>query len=170
MIRTFTATIGFEGSCVNDIQCSVYGAAFCTKTSPKHCECHAYATFNKENVLCELKQGVGEYCEIDSMCSVPHTRCNDQNSCVCQDKYLEKDGKCMPGVGAECKVVDECVQENSECVKKSTEKRSTKFSLDLKEEKKFCTCKKQFVISEGECMKKGKCELYKNKQITIKLN
>lgn len=140
-------------------QCSVYGAAFCSKETPKTCQCHAYATYNKEKSLCELKEGVGEYCEIDSMCSVPNTRCNEHNSCVCKDNYLERDGKCLPGIGAECKEPDDCVQQNSDCVKLTNEKRSTKFSLDLNEEKKYCTCKKQYVHTEGECLRKGKVEL-----------
>ncbi|XP_063703380.1 rh5-interacting protein-like [Culicoides brevitarsis] len=145
-------TTGFEGSCVYNEQCSVYGAAFCSKITPKTCQCHAYATYNKEKELCEMKEGVGEYCEIDSMCSVPNTRCNEQKSCVCKDNYLENDGKCMPAIGAECKESEDCVQENSECVKVTNEKRSTRFSMD---EKKYCTCKKQFVHADGQCLKKA---------------
>lgn len=95
------------------------------------------------------------------MCSVPNTRCNEHKSCVCKDKYLERDGKCTPGIGAECQEPDAiCLQKNSECVKNVNEKRSTKFSLDLTEEKKFCTCKKQFVHTDGECLRKGKKSLH----------
>lgn len=160
-ISILTATTGFEGACVYNEQCSVYGAAYCPKPNEtidkRSCQCHAYATYNKEKVLCEMKEGLGEYCEIDSMCSVPNTRCNDQKSCVCKDNYLEKDGSCEPGIGAECKGSSDCEPANSECVAKITnEKRSTRFSLDLKEEKKYCTCKKQYIHTEDECLRKGK--------------
>lgn len=155
--KKFTATTGFEGSCVANEQCTVYGNAFCPKISPRTCQCHAYARYNKEKDLCELKEGVGEYCEINSMCSVPHTRCSESNSCVCNDNYVEKDGKCRPSIGAECDDTNEiCEPENSECVKITNEKRATRFSIDKSEEKKYCTCKKQYVHVQGECLKKGK--------------
>uniref|UniRef100_A0A336MXT6 CSON002763 protein n=1 Tax=Culicoides sonorensis TaxID=179676 RepID=A0A336MXT6_CULSO len=148
-------TINFEGSCVYNEQCSVYGAAYCPKDAPKKtCQCHAYATYNKEKELCELKEGLGEYCELDSMCSIPNTRCNEHKSCVCKENYVERDGKCMPGIGASCGSPDEmCALENSECV--SNGKRNSKYSIDQSEGQKYCSCKKQYVHAQGECLKKA---------------
>lgn len=89
--------MGINTACTQQSQCSPYGASYCRSQSPKRCVCHDYATYNENTELCELKDGLEEYCKDTKDCSVDNTFCSNGNSCVCKPNYIAQNGDCKPG-------------------------------------------------------------------------
>lgn len=101
-----------------------------------------------------MRKGIGEYCGDNNICSIPNTICSHEKSCICKENFIESDGKCKPAINGQCTSPLDCVVENSECIKMTNEKRNSKVSNN-DDDQKFCTCKKEYVHTKGECLKKG---------------
>lgn len=133
-------------------QCTPYGAATCVATveNPlaRRCFCHEYARFNNATELCEMKQGVGEYCQQAATCKVANTVCTTSNTCECKPNFVaQNDEACKPAFGAECEATEDCAFENAECKVEVINETTTK---------KACKCKDEFVDVGNKCLEKGK--------------
>lgn len=76
-----------------------------------------------------LKIVAGDVCLFDKDCeSQNHTRCSEDNECVCQKNYIKIGLLCRPLIGSFCMKTEDCFPENSVCVNHK------------------CNCKKDFVL------------------------
>lgn len=94
--------------------------------------------------MCEMKQGVGEFCEQTEACKVKNTVCSPENTCECKAKFVaQNDEECKPGFEGECEVAEDCALENAEC------------KVDVVDETKKCKCKEDYVAAGSTCLEKG---------------
>jgi hypothetical protein len=95
----FVAALGIGGSCTQPSQCTPYGAAFCATVTPKVCTCHEYAVYNPTTELCELKKGLGQFCQNDPDCKqLPNAMCTHKNTCQCKPNFIAQNDECKPGI------------------------------------------------------------------------
>lgn len=138
--------MGINTSCTAPSQCTPYGAAFCKVEQPRRCECYPYAKYNEATELCELKEGLGEYCEETETCKVENTVCTSINTCECKANFVsQNENECQPAYGAECEKTEDCAFENAEC----------KLEVVNEIESKKCRCKDDFVGFGNTCFEKG---------------
>jgi hypothetical protein len=148
-IHDHAAAEGIETSCTQPSQCTPYGSAFCPAAQPRRCRCHEYAKYNAATELCELKEGLGEFCETVATCKVENTICTPQNSCECKPNYIaQNEIECKPGINAECEITDDCAFENAECKVEVVDETIT--------QPKKCLCKEEFVAVGNVCLEKGR--------------
>lgn len=142
------AAIGINTSCTQPSQCTPYGAAFCPTQQPRQCRCHEYAKYNEKTQMCEMKEGLGEFCETTTNCKVENTVCTPSKTCECKPNFIaQNDIECKPGFGAECDTTVDCAFENAECkIEIENEATTTK----------KCLCKEDFVAVGNVCFEKAK--------------
>jgi hypothetical protein len=138
---------GINKSCTQPSQCSPYGAAYCVKEDPRQCKCYDFATYNEATELCELKKGLGEYCETSESCKIENTECTDRQTCDCKPNYIaQNDNVCKPGLNANCVETEDCAFENAECKVEVVDETTTV---------KKCHCKDEFINVGNNCLEKG---------------
>lgn len=143
-----SAASGINTSCTQPSQCTPYGAAFCPSVQPRRCQCHDYAKYNGATELCELREGLGEFCKRTETCKVENTICSTRNTCECKSNFVaQNDNECKPAYGAECETTEDCAFENSECKMEI---------VDETTETKKCRCKDDFIGIGNSCFAKGK--------------
>lgn len=149
------------GSCLNTVQCTPFNAYCPNIQGSRFCTCHKYTIYNEKREMCEPREGLLQYCTKEEDCSnVPNTRCDTaENTCVCKANYVENAGKCEASIGAECQETSECRVPNSECLEVVNEKR-TILGKSTKNTG-YCTCKKEYLHVNGECLRKGNFPLLK---------
>jgi hypothetical protein len=144
--RSIPASLGINNSCTTQMQCSPFGAAHCVNEQPRRCQCYEYATYNEKSQLCELKEGLGEFCEKAESCKVPNTVCTTRNTCECKTNFVAQNNEeCKPGYKAECVENEDCAFDNAEC----------KIEVVDEKETKKCGCKEDFVGIGSSCFEKG---------------
>ncbi|XP_044578995.1 prion-like-(Q/N-rich) domain-bearing protein 25 [Cotesia glomerata] len=80
-----------------------------------------------------LKIVVGNICGFDRDCEFQnHTRCSEDNKCVCEKNYIKIGLSCRPLIGSSCQKTEDCFPENSVCVNH------------------ICECEKDFVPQSYE--------------------
>lgn len=148
-----SAASGIQTSCTQPSQCSPYGAAFCPTQQPRQCRCFDYAKYNEVTQLCEMNQGLDEFCEKTENCKIENTVCNtERNTCECKPNFIaQNNSQCKPGMNAECEITDDCAFENAECKVEVVDETTAK----------KCQCKDEFVAVENVCLEKGKLKFYK---------
>lgn len=134
---------GIGTSCTQDIQCNPLGLAYCNIVPIlKVCECREYAKYDENSQLCVPLEGLNEYCEQTSDCSLPKTVCSERNTCVCESNYIASDDECKPSVDATCTTDNDCsALDGAVCVDDSAEKDT-----------KICQCKSGLAFVGGECI------------------
>lgn len=96
--------------------------------------------------MCEMKQGLGEFCDQTVACKIPNTLCTPQNTCECKANFVaQNESECKPGYTAECEETEECAFENAECRIEVVDEKETK----------KCGCKDDFVGIGNACFEKG---------------
>lgn len=125
----------------------IKGAAYCPKEDPKQCRCYEYAKYNEKTELCELKTGLGEFCETSATCKVSNTECTARNTCDCKPNFIAQNESCKPGMFSNCEKTEDCAFENAECKVEVVNETATE---------KKCRCKDEFVNVGNVCLEKGK--------------
>lgn len=148
IFNLFLAAIGINTSCTQPSQCTPYGAAYCIPVSPgRVCTCYDYAKYNEATELCEMKQGMGEYCGPTDPCKITNTVCTSRNTCECKPNFIAQNDECKPGYSAECEKTEDCAFENAEC----------KFEMvnETESNSKQCKCNEDFIGIGNACYEKG---------------
>lgn len=83
---------------------------------------------------------MGEFCEKKEDCSLSNSACQPDNTCACDDSYLEVDEQCKPAIGGSCDTTEDCAVDNTECVTDSGDKEDETAPV----EQKKCRCKVGF--------------------------
>lgn len=159
-----SAAIGINTSCTQPSQCTpcklyhyslfrdhtftnsfLDGAAFCPIAQPRRCTCHDYARYSEATEMCEMKTGVGEFCQQTTDCKTANTVCTTKNTCECKANFVaQNDAECKPGFDSECEVTEDCAFVNAEC------------KVDVVDETvKKCKCQEEFVAVDNVCLRKG---------------
>lgn len=147
---------GINKSCTQPSQCSPYGAAFCVKQDPRQCKCYDYASYNEATELCELKKGLGEYCETSESCKIENTECTDRQTCDCKTNYIaQTDGVCKPGLNANCEKTEDCAFENADCKLEVVDEKFAVLANIQSDTVKKCHCKDEFINVGNTCLEKG---------------
>jgi hypothetical protein len=137
-------------SCTQQSQCTPFGAAFCPEEQPRRCQCHEYARYNESTQFCEMKEGLGAFCEESEQCKVSNTLCSPRSTCECKPNYVAQveTDECRPGDGGDCKETEDCAIANAECKVEVVDEKN-------EEVPKKCRCKDDFVGIGNECFEKG---------------
>ncbi|CRL03034.1 CLUMA_CG016428, isoform A [Clunio marinus] len=144
---------GINTSCTQPSQCTPYGAAFCPTLQPRRCQCYDYARYNAATELCELKEGLGEYCETNKNCKVENTVCTTKNTCECKQNFVaQNESECKPSFGAECEVTEDCAFENAECKLEVVDEITSTVTSTIEKYQ----CKEDFVGVGEKCLEKAK--------------
>ncbi|CAG5073773.1 Protein of unknown function [Cotesia congregata] len=112
------------GPCASNMDCTVENS-FCIKNSCKF---------------------LYKSCHLDEDCvNIKFSKCSSNNECICEPNYLASTDKtsCLPLIGGECELDEDCVTENSNCYSRK------------------CQCKKYFVPNvidgKNECERRLPC-------------
>lgn len=144
---SISAAAGINTPCTQPSQCSPFGAAFCPTAPPRCCSCHVYAKYNAINELCEVRNGLGGFCETTKDCKVENAACTPRNLCECKPNFVaQNESECKPSFAGECEATEDCAFENAEC------------RVEMVDEKlpaKMCRCNDDFVKVDKTCLKKG---------------
>ncbi|GAB0090621.1 uncharacterized protein DMENIID0001_053610 [Sergentomyia squamirostris] len=142
--------LAINASCVRDSQCSPFLAMCNSANLIPRCNCHPFKDYETTGQICMYRQGLGEFCEKKEDCSVKNTACQSDNTCTCEDGYLEKDNQCTPAIGGFCESTEDCVVDNTECVTDSADKDD---ETDAPVEQKTCHCKDGYTHhTNTECL------------------
>lgn len=144
---SISAAAGINTPCTQPSQCSPFGVAFCPPAPPRCCSCHVYAKYNAINELCEVRNGLGGFCETTKDCKVENAACTPRNLCECKPNFVaQNESECKPSFAGECGATEDCAFENAEC------------KVEMVNEKlpaKKCRCNDDFVKVDKTCLKKG---------------
>lgn len=85
-------------SCTSNSQCSPFGGAFCSSKIPRRCECKDITVFDEAEQLCKYRTGLYAPCDSDDVCTIQNSKCSPEGRCVCEEKYVDKQGICVKGL------------------------------------------------------------------------
>ncbi|XP_059610468.1 rh5-interacting protein-like isoform X2 [Phlebotomus argentipes] len=141
--------LGLQYSCVTHSQCSPFLGMCSSGVLIPSCICHPYKIQDTESQICEMRKGLGEFCEKKEDCSVSKTACQPDNTCACDDSYIEVDEQCKPAITGSCESNEDCAVDNTECMTDSADKEDETAQMD----QKVCRCKEGFThTANTECL------------------
>uniref|UniRef100_A0A1B0CC30 EGF-like domain-containing protein n=1 Tax=Lutzomyia longipalpis TaxID=7200 RepID=A0A1B0CC30_LUTLO len=157
--------LALNASCAQQSQCSPFLSMCDNGPLIRRCSCHPFKIYDQTSQMCVLRQGLGEFCEKKEDCTLSNTACQPDNTCACDDGYMEMDGQCKPVIGGSCETTEDCAVDETECVTDSADKEDETAG---EEEKKVCRCKVGFTHHiKNECLpiaSKYKDECKENEQ------